>query len=451
MPASHTYHLLLRSWLCGIALLACSAPAPPLVTSASLGDAGGRPILILTKWTDPRTDITLRELDSLGRAGRLYALAQEKDPIAELGYPLTHTPTVKDFLSAPSGSLLLASLEQASPVLKALRIEGHSFFSAPDTYPLWTKGARPTGWRDSFSVLILTGTTAITRATGSVIEKNGTNWLIEKILPLVRGADWLHISNEVSFLDTCSYRGGLRFCSRPAHAQAIIESLGVRIVELTGNHNLDFGEEPYRQTLQWYRKRGIHTFGGGLSVGEAYAPLMLTLRDSTRIAFLGYNQACPLNECVGERAVGAARYDSARAQRLIRYLRDTAGVQTIIVGVQFIESDSPEPLPSQKKIALDLLRYGADIVYGSQAHQPQRIAFYREKPVFFGLGNFLFDQIHREPVRQAYIIRLYLYRGKLVQFEPVYLYMTAERRPIPAPPEQKEAIRQLVFYAPYGE
>lgn len=151
------------------------------------------------------------------------------------------------------------------------------------------------------------------------------------------------------------------------------------------------------------------------------------------------------------RSVDAARYDSLRAQLIIRYLKDTARVRTIIVGVQFIESDSPEPLPSQKKIALDLLRYGADMVYGSQAHQPQRIVFYGEKPVFFGLGNFLFDQIHREPVRQAYIARLYFYSGLLVQFEPVYLYMKAERRPIPAPPDQAAAIQQLVFHGPYGE
>lgn len=258
------------------------APSPPRLqkTPGSRETSGGRPVLIL--WTDKRIDITTAQLDSLGRVGRLYVLAREKEKIAALSYALKPVATLKDFLAALEGSLLLASLGQTSPILKALRVNGYSFFSSPGTYPLWIGGEPSMAWRDSLSILILTGTTAITCSAGMMIDRFGPHWFIDSIRPLLRGADWVHISNEVSFLDTCVYRVGLRFCSKPAHAQAIMESLRVNIVELTGNHNLDFGEQPYRRTLQWYRQRGIHTFGGGLSMEEAYAPLIFTLKDGSR-------------------------------------------------------------------------------------------------------------------------------------------------------------------------
>ncbi|MCS7153307.1 MAG: hypothetical protein N2253_06965 [Bacteroidia bacterium] len=101
-------------------------------------------------------------------------------------------------------------------------------------------------------------------------------------------------------------------------------------------------------------------------------------------------------------------YDSLRAKVLIRFLQEE-GIQTIVVGVQFAESERSEPLPSQRKIALDLCNMG----------RIEGVVFYPK-----GLRDLLawrtsfFDQIHQEAVRQAYILRLYFYRRRLLQIEP---------------------------------
>jgi poly-gamma-glutamate capsule biosynthesis protein CapA/YwtB (metallophosphatase superfamily) len=116
-----------------------------------------------------------------------------------------------------------------------------------------------------------------------------------------------------------------------------------------------------------------------------------------------------------------------------------------MVTVQFKEWDSAEPTPAQTRISRELIDAGADLVYGSQAHQLQKIEFYRGKPIFHGLGNLLFDQIHRIGVRQAFFLHHYFFDGRLVQSVPVFTYMSDDRQPTIATPEQAAEMRAIAF------
>ena len=417
----------------------CAKPQPkPALVQDTLP---GYPLFVLGRWQAP-AQLSRARLDTLAQTQKLYIL--EKERFLRDSFPGARLlKRAEDLLQAPSEAVLIATPFSTVPFLRTLSVEGH--LPASPQYPLWW-GPKNPHWADSLTQICLTGTTAITRGLGQVLDQKGTDWLVEPLLPLLKGADWIHTSNEVSFVDTCVYRAGLRFCSKPHHLQEVLLKLGIRIIELTGNHNLDFGEAPYRATLQWYKEKGFLTFGGGLSEEEAYTPLIISLRDGQKVAFIGFNQACVLNECVGRngRSVGAAPYDSLRAQQIIQRLRQEEKVAFILVGMQFLESDSYAPLSLQRKTAEALIRYGADLVYGSQAHQPQYIAFFQGKPIFYGMGNFLFDQIHREGVRQAFFVRLYFWRGKLLYFEPVFLYMSAERRPRAATAAEAARIWQAI-------
>jgi poly-gamma-glutamate capsule biosynthesis protein CapA/YwtB (metallophosphatase superfamily) len=92
-----------------------------------------------------------------------------------------------------------------------------------------------------------------------------------------------------------------------------------------------------------------------------------------------------------------------------------------------------------------LLDFGADCVYGSQAHQVQKIEFYKNKPIFHGLGSFLFDQIHRIGVKQGYFLEHYLYKGRIIQSKLIYTMISEGRRPEIANPEDAKVIKEIVF------
>jgi poly-gamma-glutamate capsule biosynthesis protein CapA/YwtB (metallophosphatase superfamily) len=92
-----------------------------------------------------------------------------------------------------------------------------------------------------------------------------------------------------------------------------------------------------------------------------------------------------------------------------------------------------------------LIDLGADVVLGSQAHQAQEIALYNDKMLFYGLGNFLFDQTHRTGVRQAFFLECYFYKGKIIQYQPVYTWMSRERIPTIASQKRKLEIQQAIL------
>ena len=118
----------------------------------------------------------------------------------------------------------------------------------------------------------MTGTTALTRGTAHQMDINGVTWPGKDIRDILRGADITHISNEVSFYEHCSKGNpnerSLMFCSRPEYLGLLMD-VGTDVVELTGNHNLDYGKKPYRDSLQMYQQNNIQTYAGGLTEEEA--------------------------------------------------------------------------------------------------------------------------------------------------------------------------------------
>ncbi len=294
----------------------------------------------------------------------------------------------------------------------------------------------------------MTGVTAITRATGVACQDHGIAWLTANLRDQFATADYVHVSNEVSFKADCQYvaKSTYQFCTRPGDFQALAD-LHVNVVELTGNHNRDFGDQPFRDTYRWYLQHGMATFGAGLDPESANAPILLPLADGKTLGIIGFNESCPLHECAKQPGeVGANAYDEQKAIADVEALRRDYGADFVMVTVQFREWDNAAPTKSQKEIAHALVEHGADLVYGSQAHQLQWLEFYKGKPIYFGIGNFLFDQIHRTGVRQAFFVHHYFWHGRLVHSAPVWTFMALDRQPTLATPEQADAEKAIVFH-----
>jgi hypothetical protein len=352
--------------------------------------------------------------------------------------------TVAAFLPHAKTALLVTDLAHATSQLQALTIDGVSLFQRPHDYPLVAPNVDFAG---HFTHVVMTGTTAITRNTGLACEDHGIKWLTKNLRDAVAGADYVHVSNEVSFTSDCSYGSDhpYQFCSRLAEFAAL-QDLHVNVVELTGNHNRDFGDAAFTKTYRWYAQHGMATFGAGLDPDGANTPIVLPLADGKRLGIVGFNEVCPLHECSkapGE--VGANFYSDDKAFADIAALRDTYGADYVWVTVQFHEWDKNAPTKTQVRIARALIDHGADMVSGSQAHQLQWVEFYQGKPIYYGVGNFLFDQVYAEHVRQAFFVHHYFFDGRLVQSVPVFTYMAADRQPTLATAEQAKAMKAIVY------
>ena len=154
---------------------------------------------------------------------------------------------------------------------------------------------------EEMTVITMTGVTALVRATGFMMDKYGINYPGEDIRDWMIEADFTHVSNEVSFDPSCPAQDpnqqGLLFCSRPAYIE-LLDHVGVDIVELTGNHLMDFKQESLPYTMDLYRERGWLTFGGGNNIEEASQPAILE-HNGNRFAFVGCNPAGPGGDWAG--------------------------------------------------------------------------------------------------------------------------------------------------------
>jgi poly-gamma-glutamate synthesis protein (capsule biosynthesis protein) len=84
-------------------------------------------------------------------------------------------------------------------------------------------------------------------------------------------------------------------------------------------------------------------------------------------------------------------------------------------GIEYVA----EPEPEQVELAHALMDAGADLVVGNHAHWPKGIEVYKGKPIFYGTGNFLFDQSWSEDTSTGIFADVILYEDRAIQARPV--------------------------------
>ncbi len=281
---------------------------------------------------------------------------------------------------------------------------------------------------DALLSLRMTGVTAISRNLASKIEKSGDSaYPAEKIGAFLSKADITHTSNEVSFVPGCTPTATMSFCANPKYIETMKKS-GIDIVELTGNHNNDYGSQYNYSSIETYESLGWKYFGGGKNKEDS-SKILYVEQDGTKIAFIGYNYYDTMlgtGALAGDSRAGANSYSESKMEKDIKEAKENANV--VIVDFQFQECYSYpasdvifpicyEPLsnPDQKGVFTLAIDYGADIVVGTQAHQPQTFEKYKEGYIFYGLGNLYFDQTLWIGTRQGLILTHYFINGKHVQ------------------------------------
>jgi hypothetical protein len=362
-------------------------------------------------------------------------------------------------------ALAVVPFEAIQPRWKVLRLGEQSPLDrdfSPETYPL-ALPIRLSGAQEAMSalptidlptnrdprkltVLVMTGVTALTRNIALEMENKGILYPLQDIRPWLEEADLTHISNEVSFHAGCPApapgRGNKRFCSSPKYIE-LLEAAGADIIELTGNHNMDWGPGPFLETLEMYRQRGWQYYGGGTNLVESQQPLLVE-HNGTRLAFLGCSRAGPSHVWATASSPGSAPCDFAEMEKQIQQLRSKGYLP--VVTIQAFEGEWYVPeisqgVPDFRRMA----RAGAVIVSGSQAHNPQTMTFVGDHFVHYGLGNLFFDQMSPLPARQGFIDRHIFYNGAYLGVELLTTLVEELGRPRPMTAVEREKLLKTIF------
>ncbi len=274
--------------------------------------------------------------------------------------------------------------------------------------------------QDEILTLAQTGVTALSRRMNAKLAQVGdAKYFAEKIGPFLSSFDFTHTSNEASFspLATSS-----NICSQPAMIDVFSE-IGLDIVELTGNHNQDCGDDAAIATIELYEQMGIKTFGGGTTQDTAAIPLEIDAKDA-HITLLGYNLSTGGYTLDG--TPGANYYTKEKAQNDVNAAK--ARGDTVIVDIQYYECNeyasttedatcdsASSAAGDQVGFFRELIDMGADVVVGTAAHQPQTFEQYHGGEIYYGLGNLFFDQSAWPGTTRSLVLVHYFLEGKLVQ------------------------------------
>jgi poly-gamma-glutamate synthesis protein (capsule biosynthesis protein) len=207
------------------------------------------------------------------------------------------------------------------------------------------------------------------------------------------------------------------------------------VASLANNHAFDYGIEGMKDTVKNLEDAGITPIGAGETEDEAHQAVVKEIngRKITILNYMDSNNFAEYSYDVMPYANGStpgySAYDSADAQKQIAEHNDS---DMIIAYLHFGNEYSNSPNEDQVKIAHELIDYGADVVLGSHPHVTQGIEVYKGKPVFYSLGNFIFDQSNTA-THSAYFVKLDLVDNTCVcTVYPIYIsnylpqYMSSE-------------------------
>ena len=229
----------------------------------------------------------------------------------------------------------------------------------------------------------------------------------------------------------------------PAKIGALARA-GFHAASLAGNHVYDRGAEGIEDTMAALSDNGIASFGAGANLAAARRPAILE-RGGRKIGFLSFNCVGPKDSWAGPAKAGCAyvhvmshyeqeganpggppiAYTFATPQTLDAMQDDIARLRTqvdvLVVALHKGLVHTPATLAMyERPVARAAIEAGADIVIGHHPHIARGIDFYKGKPIFHGLGNFVTvtralnveDNAH--PARLAWAER----RRKLFGFTP---------------------------------
>jgi poly-gamma-glutamate synthesis protein (capsule biosynthesis protein) len=338
-----------------------------------------------------------------------------------------------DILWSETPSWGIVPFEKVEPRLKVLSVDQNSPIRSDfeqGNYPLVLRFqssdpsfSLPATNRDpsKMTTVMLTGVTALVRNTAFKMERNGMTYPAQDIRDVLLSSDILHINNEVPFYSLCDVpnpnQTGLVFCSREKYME-LLTYIDVDVMELSGDHFGDYGEQAMRETLQIYTDAGVPYYGGGANLEEARKPLLMG-HNGNKIAFIGCNAK---DAYAGADAVtsGAAPCDYDYMRQQIRALRAQGYV--VIATFQYEEYTDPQAAPIQMEDFRWQAESGAQIVSGSQAHYAQVMEFYDNSFIHYGLGNLFFDQMGKtdggiDNIRREFVDNHVIYNGQYISTE----------------------------------
>ena len=258
--------------------------------------------------------------------------------------------------------------------------------------------------------ILVFGDMMLDRHVQEKIKENGTLYPFELMREVFSNNDIVVANAEGSFTffdsKTVGVKNGpLEFTFDPI-LLTTLKNLGFTLLGQANNHTLNFGTEGFAESTTSITIAGLNYFGDPSN--KDIAPYVKEI-NGEKIGFIAYNE-----------------FSYQGYKNIISTIKEIRKVVSFLVvyphwGVEY----NPSFTKSQQKTAHEFVDAGADVVIGMHPHVIEPIEIYNEKPIFYSIGNFIFDQAQTGPKTEGLAIKIVLNK-KYITYEinPIFIKNT---------------------------
>ncbi len=247
------------------------------------------------------------------------------------------------------------------------------------------------------------GDVMLGRHVETLIRQNGNDYLLAQFDELST-VDAVVINFESAMIiphrQTPNFT--FQFATLPSNISTL-DRLGVTHASLANNHAYDYGVLGFDITSNALRELDIAPFGHPSIVSTSTSVTFIE-NDLSTIALIGIHTLFRI----------PTRED---LETVFAYARERSEQQ--IVYVHWGDEYALRANTTQRALAAQFVELGADLVVGHHPHVVQDVEVIGGVPIFYSLGNFIFDQYFSEGVMDGLVIDAIFQDGLVVTLHPV--------------------------------
>ena len=163
-------------------------------------------------------------------------------------------------------------------------------------------------------------------------------------------------------------------------------------VSLANNHSTDFGDHSTRYLrclLEEYKIPNFGLFVDG-DINDCFIKIGNNFENkSLYIVGCGWeNEQCIKSS---KNSYGCLNYDLSQLKNIYNHIKERDQNSKIFLFAHFGYEYEFWPLPDHVDINRKLIDYGFEGIFGSHTHTIQDFEFFKNKPIYYGLGNLFFS------------------------------------------------------------
>jgi poly-gamma-glutamate synthesis protein (capsule biosynthesis protein) len=273
---------------------------------------------------------------------------------------------------------------------------------------------------------LFTGVIVPARCVQAAIDERGDHdYLYDEVREIIQSADLAVGTLNATMSDYPPHTGCVPtyvLVGDSENADALARS-GFDVMSVATNHIkncglTNCGDRAFFDTLANLERVGILPVGAGANHAEAMRPVVVEL-NGVRFGIVSLGQIESM-AFAGEDTPGIAVLNQENLEEAIDAAREVSDV--VVVMPHWGPEDVSWPGYIQRDLAQQAVAAGADLVVGNHTHVVQAVQEIDGVQVFYGLGNFVFDQWPRD--HQQGVILLVRFEGaeyKGYEFIPTHV------------------------------